>query len=116
MDQATAISALGALAQDTRLTVFRSLVKAGSHGMSAGDIAAAVGSPASTMSHHLALLERAGLLTSRRNGRMLFYAADYEGTRRLLAFLLDDCCQGRPEICGTGLAPALADCATPIGD
>jgi len=110
MDQDDAVAALGALAQDTRLTVFRLLVKAGPDGVSAGGIAAAVGAPASTMSHHLGLLERAGLAASRRDGRMLFYAADYEGTRRLLAFLLEDCCQGRPEICGSGLSPAPADC------
>jgi ArsR family transcriptional regulator len=75
MDQESAIAALAALAQDTRISVFRMLIKAGPSGLNAGDIAAKVGSPASTMSHHLGLLERAGLLTSRRDGRMLFYAA-----------------------------------------
>ena len=104
VDQADAIAALSALAQDSRLTVFRLLVKAGPGGMTAGDIAAAVGAAPSTMSHHLGGLERAGLATSRRDGRTIFYAADYEGTRKLLAFLMEDCCQGRPEICGTGLA------------
>lgn len=104
MDQAQAIDALSALAQDTRLTVFRLLVKAGPDGMTAGEIAAAVGAQPSTMSHHLGGLERAALATSRRDGRTIFYAANYEGTRRLLAFLMEDCCQGRPEICGTGLA------------
>lgn len=108
MDQSTAVEALSALAQEARLTVFRLLVKAGPNGMTAGDIATAVGLAPSTMSHHLGGLERAGLARSRRDGRMVLYAADYEGTRRLLAFLMEDCCQGRPEICGTGLAAPAA--------
>lgn len=106
MEQHVAVDALAALAQEARLTVFRLLVKAGPNGMTAGDIAAAVGLAPSTMSHHLGALERAGLARSRRDGRTIVYAADYEGTRRLLSFLMEDCCQGRPEICGTGLAPA----------
>lgn len=111
MQQDKAIAALGALAQETRLSVFRLLVQAGPNGVSAGDIADAVGAAPSTLSHHLGLLERAGLATSRRQGRMLFYAADYEGTRRLLSFLMEDCCQGHPEICGTGAAASA--CAPP---
>jgi ArsR family transcriptional regulator, arsenate/arsenite/antimonite-responsive transcriptional repressor len=101
VDPIDAIAALSALAQETRLTVFRLLVKAGPEGMTAGEIADALKVPASTMSHHLGQLERAGLAASRRDGRTIFYAADYEGARRLLAFLMEDCCQGRPEICGT---------------
>lgn len=104
MNSENAISALAALAQDTRLAVFRLLVQAGPEGVSAGDIAEAVGATPSTLSHHLGLLERAGLATSRRAGRMLFYAADYAGTRALMSFLMEDCCQGRPEFC----APLLA--------
>jgi DNA-binding transcriptional ArsR family regulator len=104
LEQDAAVEALRALAQDTRLSVFRLLVKAGPDGMSAGEIAETVGSPPSTLSHHLGHLERAGLARSRRAGRMLFYAADYEGARRLLAFLMEDCCQRRPEICGSRLA------------
>lgn len=108
MEHTAAIHALAALAQDTRLAAFRLLVRTGPGGLNAGDIAAALGVPASTLSHHLAHLERAGLLRSRRLRRQIFYAADYEGVRRLLVFLTEDCCQGRPEICG-GIA-ALADC------
>lgn len=100
MDSSTAVSALSALAQDTRLAVFRLLVRAGPDGLSAGEIASEVDAVPSTLSHHLSLLERAGLATSRRDGRMLFYAADYGGTRALLAFLTEDCCGGRPELCG----------------
>jgi ArsR family transcriptional regulator len=104
MLQDSAIGALSALAQDTRLTVFRNLIKAGPSGMAAGEIASAVGAQPSTLSHHLALLERAGLVQSRRDGRMVLYAAHYEGIRQLLAFLMEDCCQGDPEICGSGLS------------
>ncbi|WP_380877819.1 transcriptional regulator [Sphingomonas sp. DBB INV C78] len=104
MEPAAAVAAFGALAHDTRLQVFRLLVQAGPNGVTAGDIAEALKVPASTMSHHLAIIERAGLATSRRESRSIFYAADYEGTRKLIAFMMEDCCQGRPELCGTGLA------------
>ena len=100
MEMKNAIDALSALAHDTRLTVFRLLVRTGPDGLSAGEIASDAGIAASTLSHHLAQLERAGLLRSRRVQRQIFYAADYEGMRRLLAFLAEDCCQGRPEFCG----------------
>ncbi len=110
MDQIDAIGALAALAQDTRLAVFRNLVRAGPNGMTAGDIATAVAVTPSTMSHHLAQLEKAKLVSSRRDGRTVIYAADYEGTRKLLAFLMEDCCQGRPEICGSGLGSPI-DCS-----
>lgn len=106
MTPESAVSAFGALAQGTRLIVFRLLVNAGPDGLGAGEIALAAGATAPTMSHHLAILERAGLARSTRHGRSIRYAADYDGTRRLLAFLTEDCCQGRPEICGAGFAPA----------
>lgn len=114
METDDAVAALGALAHDTRLSVFRLLVRAGPSGLSAGGIATRLQLAASTLSHHLAALERAGLLRSWRVQRQIFYATDFEGTRRLLAFLMEDCCQGHPEICG-GLAAAAAcapACAT----
>lgn len=95
-----AVDALGALAHETRLAVFRMLVKAGPDGMIAGAIAERQGVPPSTMSHHLATLERAGLVLSERESRLIHYRANYPGMRRLLMFLMQDCCQGAPEMCG----------------
>ena len=97
--QVWAVDALGALAHETRLSVFRMLVKAGPEGMIAGAIAEQQGVPPSTLSHHLATLERAGLVRSERESRLIHYRADYPGMRRLLMFLMQDCCQGAPEMC-----------------
>ena len=102
--QVWAVDALGALAHETRLSVFRALVKAGPDGMIAGAIAGHQGVPPSTMSHHLARLERAGLVQSERESRLMHYRADFAGMRRLLTFLIQDCCQGAPEMCGDLLA------------
>jgi ArsR family transcriptional regulator, arsenate/arsenite/antimonite-responsive transcriptional repressor len=101
---AWAVNALGALAHETRLAVFRMLVKAGPDGMIAGGIAEHCGVPPSTMSHHLVTLERAGLVQSERESRLIHYRADYANMRRLLTFLMEDCCQGRPEMCGDLMA------------
>lgn len=98
--QIWAVDALGALAHETRLSVFRTLVKTGPGGMIAGAIAEHCNVPPSTMSHHLATLERAGLVSSERESRLIHYRADYPGMRRLLLFLMQDCCQGAPEMCG----------------
>lgn len=98
--QVWAVDALGALAHETRLSVFRMLVKAGPDGMIAGAIADHQRVPPSTMSHHLAMLERAGLVRSERESRLIHYRTDYAGMRRLLTFLMQDCCQGAPEMCG----------------
>ncbi len=102
--QVWAVDALGALAHETRLAVFRALVQAGPEGMIAGAIAQHCGVPPSTMSHHLATLERAGLVQSTRESRLIHYRADFAGMRRLLTFLMQDCCQGAPEMCGDLLA------------
>ncbi|MGF7178152.1 ArsR/SmtB family transcription factor [Azospirillum doebereinerae] len=106
METKNAIDAFAALAQDTRMAVFRLLIQAGPNGLTAGDVAQQVGVPGSTLSHHLATLERAGLLRSWRVQRQIFYACDYEGTRQLIAFLMEDCCQGRPELCSSDLLQA----------
>lgn len=105
--QVWAVDALGALAHETRLAVFRALVKAGPEGMIAGAIAERHAVPPSTMSHHLATLERAGLVQSERESRLIHYRADFAGMRRLLTFLMEDCCQGLPEMC-SDLASGLA--------
>ena len=94
-----AVEALSALAHDHRLAAFRLLVQAGQDGLPAGDIARAIGILPNSLSTHLAILDRAGLAQSRREGRSIIYSADYEGMRALLDFLAADCCGGRPEIC-----------------
>ena len=117
MDAKLATEAFGALAQVTRLAVFRLLVEAGAKGMPAGDIARRLGVPHNTMSSHLGILARAGLVTSKRESRSVIYAADYAGVRALVAFLLQDCCKGRPEVCAplldAALAPAARCCPPP---
>ena len=105
--QVWAVDALGALAHETRLAVFRMLVKAGPDGMIAVAIAAHCEVPPSTMSHHLATLERAGLVQSERQSRLIHYRADFTGMRNLLTFLMQDCCQGMPEMC-SDLVPGRA--------
>lgn len=100
MELEQAVLALSALAQDTRLAVFRLLVTEGPGGLPAGEVAARLQVTPATLSFHLAQLERAGLLSSNRRSRQIVYRVDLEGTRRLLAFLTEDCCQGRPELCG----------------
>lgn len=109
-----AIEALGALAQETRLRVFRLLVEQGPAGLPAGAIARACGVPANTMSAHLGILARAGLVRPRRESRQVIYAADFAGVRGLVGFLLQDCCRGRPEFCAPLLDAALpASCCPP---
>ena len=115
MDMDQAVLALGALAQDHRLAVFRMLVKAGPKGLPAGEIAAELGVPASSLSFHLAHLNRAGLVTQRRESRSLIYAADIASMNGLLAYLVEDCCQGRPEVCGPmAEAVSRASCCPPM--
>jgi DNA-binding transcriptional ArsR family regulator len=89
-----AISALSALAQDTRLAIYRHLVEAGPHGRRAGLIAAALELPNPTLSFHLAQLRQAGLVTARREGRQMIYAADYTCMNGLIDFLTANCCEG----------------------
>lgn len=112
--QVWAVDALGALAHETRLSVFRALVKAGPDGMIAGAIAEHQGVPPSTMSHHLATLERAGLVQSERESRLIHYRADFAGMRRLLTFLMQDCCQGAPKMCGDLIAEIVCTTDQPV--
>ena len=94
MESANVIRALGALAQDHRLAVFRLLVRAGPDGMPAGALADAIGVPPSSMSFHLTQLSHAGLITQRRESRSIIYSADYAAMNLLLAFLTENCCAG----------------------
>jgi DNA-binding transcriptional ArsR family regulator len=100
MESKHALLGFAALAQETRLAIFRLLVQQGPSGLPAGEIAGRVGVAPSTLSFHLAQLERSGLLRSVRVQRQILYATDYEGTRKLLTFLMEDCCRGMPELCG----------------
>ena len=99
MEPSSAVTALSALAHEGRLAIFRLLVRAGSEGMAAGEIARATGALPNTLSSNLNILSVAGLVSSRREGRSIIYAAAYDRMRDLLAFLMEDCCAGKPEIC-----------------
>lgn len=99
MEINTAVVAMSALAQGTRLEAFRLLISAGPGGMPAGEIASALQVPHNTLSTHLGTLVHSGLMQSKRVGRSIFYSVDEEGVRSLLQFLLQDCCKGRPELC-----------------
>lgn len=104
MDADEAIDVLGALAQPTRLQAFRLLVKSGPDGVTAGDIARAFEVPFNTMSGHLSVLSRAGLVRSRRQSRSIIYSAELSRMPEIALFLLDDCCGGLPEVCTPVLA------------
>jgi arsenate reductase len=114
METKQAVIALSALSHETRLLVFRLLVRQGPEGLPAGQIAEQLNVAPPTMSAHLAQLERAGLVRSQRLDRRIFYALDVEGTRRVLRYLTEDCCQGQPDICGDLLA-ATSVCAQETG-
>ena len=94
MKSAKAIDALGALAQEHRLALFRLLVQAGGDGMSAGSLAEALSLPNSSLSFHLAHLNRAGLIDQRRDGRSLIYTANYAAMNELVGYLMENCCGG----------------------
>ncbi len=99
MEGKLAVAALGALAHEGRLAVFRMLVQAGADGVAAGEIARRLGVPANSLSANLTILSHAGLIESRREGRSIIYTAAYERMAALLAYLVEDCCQGSPAIC-----------------
>jgi ArsR family transcriptional regulator, arsenate/arsenite/antimonite-responsive transcriptional repressor len=105
MESEDVVLALAALAQSTRLEVFRLLVRHEPDGLAAGDIARALAVPQNTMSSHLAVLSRAGLVHAQRLSRSMIYRAELSQLRAVMLFLLRDCCDGRPEIC----APLIED-------
>lgn len=100
MEEAEAVTVLAALAHPQRLQIFRILVTHGPNGLPASEIAAAIEAGPTAASFHLKELDRAGLITGTRDGRYIRYAVHIEGMRQLLAYLVDDCCQGKPELCG----------------
>jgi DNA-binding transcriptional ArsR family regulator len=112
MESEQAILALAALAQSTRLDVFRLLAKHEPEGLAAGDIAKALAVPQNTMSSHLAVLSRAGLVSAQRFSRSIVYRADLARFQAVVLFMLRDCCGGRPEICAP-LIESLAPCCPP---
>ena len=99
MKSIAAVEALSALAHEGRLKTFRMLVKAGPQGIAAGDIARRLGVPPNSLSANLTILSHAGLVQSRRAGRSIIYTAHYAQMSQLLAYLMEDCCHGAPQIC-----------------
>ena len=110
MDKKSALLALAALGQDTRLEVFRLLIRAGNEGIPAGEVAQRLGTVQNTMSAHLKVLDHAGLVRAERDGRIVRYVADVTGFRDLLAYLMEDCCNGSPELCRPVIDAVTCDC------
>jgi ArsR family transcriptional regulator, arsenate/arsenite/antimonite-responsive transcriptional repressor len=104
MEQSDAVAALAALAQDNRLGVYRLLVQAGPEGLPAGGVASTLKLAPNTLTFHFDRLRQAGLVTVRREGRSMIYAARYDTMNGLIAYLTENCCRGAPEQC----APAVA--------
>jgi len=113
MKIAEAARRLSALSQESRLEVFRLLVKAGPKGIAAGDIARRLETAANTMSAQLLVLSNAGLVRARREGRSIIYSADFEAMSGLLLYLTEDCCGGKPEICAPLVKTVTSCCPSP---
>lgn len=109
MDIKIALAGLQALSQETRLNVFRLLMRAGETGLAAGDIAESLSVRQNTMSSHLSLLATAGLISADRNGRTIRYRVNLDGVRGLIGFLIEDCCGGNPDRC----QPLIAEISCP---
>ena len=118
MEKTDAVAALAALAQDNRLDVFRLLVEAGPEGMPAGEIASTLKLAPNTLTFHFDRLRMAGLVTVRRDGRSMIYAARFETMNALLSYLTENCCRGRADQCVPGKrlkrAPASARRKEPV--
>jgi ArsR family transcriptional regulator, arsenate/arsenite/antimonite-responsive transcriptional repressor len=110
MDKRPALTALAALGQETRLDIFRLLVRAGAEGVPAGEVAARLSAVQNTVSAHLKTLHHAGLVRSEREGRVVRYVADLTGFRDLLAYLMEDCCNGAPELCRPVIDAVTCEC------
>ena len=117
MEKDQALAALQALANDARLDLVRLLMPKGAEGMAAGDISRALGLSASRLSFHLAALEQAGLIRSRKQARNVFYSVDAGGMGQTIAFLLNDCCMEHPEVvacCRHGRSVTTPAIQTPV--
>jgi ArsR family transcriptional regulator, arsenate/arsenite/antimonite-responsive transcriptional repressor len=113
MEISEAVTALAALAQETRLSIFRLLVEAGPEGESAGRIGETLKVPAATLSFHLKELSRADLVSARQEKQFIYYAVDFQHMAELMTFLTENCCQGMPEDCLSGVESALSGCCVP---
>src|SRR6266849_1486439 len=116
MEKTDAVAALAALAQDNRLDVFRLLVQAGADGLPAGEIANALGLAPNTLSFHFDRLRQAGLVTVKREGRSMIYAARYDGMNALIGYLTENCCHGADARGGRGCNPARPHALVPRRD
>lgn len=116
MEDSAAIDAFSALAQPTRLAVFRLLMTHEPSGVAAGEIAEQVGIPQNTLSTHLAILTRAGLISAERLGRSIHYRAELSCVREIASFLVNDCCGGRPELCQPLIDEFTPCCTSKAGD
>ena len=113
MEIKAAVTALGALAQETRLSIYRLLVEAGRDGESVGHIGETLKVPGATLSFHLKELARAGLVSTRQERQFIYYAVDFERMAELMTFLTQNCCRGMPQKCLTVVEAALVSCCAP---
>lgn len=113
MEINTAVAALAALAQETRLSIYRVLVEAGPEGVAAGRIGETLDVPPATLSFHLKELTRSGLISARQDGRYIYYAADFPHMAALMSYLTQNCCRGMPQECLTVVETALGRCCAP---
>ena len=113
MESNDAVISLAALAQESRLAIFRLLVQAGPAGMAVGSVAENLEMPAATLSFHLKELSRAELITARQEGRYIYYSANFPQMAALLGYLTENCCRGMPQECLGVMETALAECCAP---
>jgi DNA-binding transcriptional ArsR family regulator len=113
MESRRAVASLAALAQETRLSIFRLLVEAGPEGVAAGAIGEKLAVPPATLSFHLKDLAHTGLIVARQQGRFIYYTADFEHMAALMSFLTQNCCRGMPDECLSVMETALGRCCLP---
>jgi ArsR family transcriptional regulator, arsenate/arsenite/antimonite-responsive transcriptional repressor len=113
METKQAVASLAALAQETRLSIFRLLVEAGPEGVPAGAIGEKLAVPPATLSFHLKELAHTGLIVARQQGRFIYYTADFEHMAALMSFLTQNCCRGMPQECLSVVETALGRCCEP---